>query len=514
MNINLKKIESWILVIGVVLCGLYLSPNAFDRALTSRHIIWCGFVMLLLVSFFIRKPDIYFDVIPMGLIILLLLECLSGFNAVNKSEWLYVVLRTALMVISVFLFAQIDKKYLIRALVVLGAAYFCIAQYEFINTAYVDSKGIFCNRNPWAAAHFLILPFCYYLIKDRKWRWFAVSVGVGLTVNLFLLMTRSVLVGLGVFWLTIFILDKGSRKYLLALGIIAVGIIWFFRFDRFINTETILDRKEIWTATLIMFKNNPFGIGAGNWRLAIFPYIKYVNLADSFVAGVWRNPHNDFLLVLSESGFLGLLTYLGLFWFAVRRAVKSKSTFLAAGLLGYMAIAFFSFPKERPFLSLILCVMLAMTIKNEGIGVKSSRSFFVICLIILSMFCVVLGYRHRALKYYTGLLRSNSWKYPLEHSGFSLFSTLTFKGVPWHWYTGVAKYKIGENGIYDFNHALKYSPHSVHVLNSLGASYGRRGDMEQAEKYIKECLDLYPDFKDAKINMKLMIKIKEYNGYK
>ena len=212
ITIDLKKAESWILVIGVLFCGTYLSNSAFDSALTSRHIIWCGFVMLLLVSLFLRKPDIHFSSISVALILLLLFECLSGFFTINKSEWLYPVLRTFLMAITVFIVASMEKKYLIRTIIALGAVYFCIAQYEFISTAYVDSKGIFCNRNPWAIAHFLVIPFCF---MEKRWKWSSRLVGVGLTVNLFLLMTRSALLGLGVFWLVVLVFYIISIRFII-----------------------------------------------------------------------------------------------------------------------------------------------------------------------------------------------------------------------------------------------------------------------------------------------------------
>ena len=508
ITINLKKIENWILVIGAVLCGTILTKDAFDFALTSRHIIWCGFVMLLLACLFIRKPDISFSSIPVMLIILLLFECLSGFQAVNKSEWLYVILKTSLMAISVFVFVPIDKKHLIRALVILGAVYFCIAQYEFLSTPYVDSKGIFCNRNPWAIAHFLIIPFCF---MEKKWKWFARVVAIGLIVNLFLLMTRSALLGFAVFLAAVLVLDKRFRKYIFGSIGIFVFVIICLRMDRFVNLESLGQRKEIWTATLQMISDNPYGIGAGNWWLAIFPYLKDVNLPNAFTSGIFRHPHNDFLWVFAESGFFGILAFLGLFGFAIRRALKSN-IFLAAGLLGCMAImCFTSFLRERAFLSLILCIMLSMTMENNGISFKSSRSFFVVCLIILSVFMIDLYYRHRALCFQTQLFKSNKWETALENGGFSVFSTLSFDGIPWYWYLGTAKMMQNQDAFEEFKTAYKYSPSNIHVLNDLGVSYAIREDLVNAEKYFSEALKINPNFNNAKINLGIMENL---NGFK
>lgn len=505
--IDLKKAQNWILVIGVLLCGTYLSKPAFDQALTSRYIIWCGFAMLLLVCLFLRKPNIHFSSISVALILLLIAECLSGLFAVNQSEWLYHVLRTFLMVFTVFYIAESNKKYLIRTIIVLGAVYFCIAQYEFISTSYVDSKGIFCNRNSWAIAHFLVIPFCF---MEKKWKWFARIVAIGMTVNLFLLMTRSVLLGLGVFWFVVFVLEKRLRKYLILVFVPAVLAVIFFRWDRLINLESLSQRKEIWTATMRMFIDNPCGIGTGNWWLAIFPYLKDVNLPNAFSSGVLRHPHNDFFWIGAESGYLGLTAYLGLFYFAIRRAIKNRNTWVASGLFGCMAIAFFSsFLRERAFLSFLLCVLIAFTLKNQGITFVSSRALFVTCFIILSLFSIDLYYRHRSLCFQTKLLKSNRWEYALTEGGFSIFSTLSFEGIPWHWYRGIAKDRLKQDALNEFEIAYKYSPYNVHVLNGLGTSYGRRGDLISAKECFLSALEIHPDLKKSQMNLKQVTQLEK-----
>jgi len=508
MVFGMKIIEKWVLIIGVLLCGTYLSADAFDKALTSRHIIWCVFTMALLVCWLIRRPSIPLGTVPIALLVLLGFECLSGFQAINKSEWLYHVLKTALMVVSIFMFASIDKKYLIRALVVLGAVFFCIAQREFLKTPYVDCKGIFCNRNPWAIAQFMIIPFC---LMEKKWKWFARLVAVGLTVNIFLLMTRSVLLGFGVSLIAVAVIDKRTRKYVAVISVAVILAVICLRMDRLIHPESLGQRKEIWKATWMLIERHPLGVGVGNWWLSIYPYIKEVDLADSFVAHIWRHPHNDYLWIWAESGLAGLITFVWLFCSAIKRA---KNTFLAAGLIGCMAIMFFtSFIRERAFLTLMLCIMLSMTMPKEGTKIRPSRSFITICLIVLSLFCVDLCYRHKSLKFQANLLKSRDWDYPLVETGHSPFSTLAFEGIPFHWYTGIAKFKKGETAIYDFHEALKYSPHNVHVLNALGAAYGKRGDMELAEKYLTDCLDLCPDFEEAKKNMGIITIFKGANQY-
>ncbi len=496
----LKKVEFWILAIGIVLCGTYLSKDAFDSALTSRHIIWCGFTCLLVISLFLRKEIPNLDIVPVALSIFLLFGLVSGIAAVNKSEWIYQSLRIFLMVVYIYAAAiVVDKKALAKILVMLGAVYFCIAQYEFIKTAYVDSKGIFCNRNPWAIAHFMILPFCYYLISDKRWKWFAIAVGIGLSVNMFLLMTRSALVGYIIFLAVIFIKDVKSRKYIFSAFAICGMFVLIFRFNRFASLETLLQRKEIWTATLRMFWDNPWGIGLGNWWLIIPLYLKGVNITDGFITGIYRHPHNDFLWILAETGFLGLAAYLGVFYFAIRRAVLRKETWIVAGLLGYMAIAFFSFPRERAFSTLMLCTLLAMTFAKGNIRFRPTGYFMVTCLVVLCIFMVCLTYRHKALCYQTRMLKTPN---STEIGGFSRWSTLSFEGIPLHWYSGVTKYNFkNDEAMVDFRKAYRYAPNNIHVLNGLGVCHAMKGNMKTAKQYFERALHLYSDYEETQRNI-------------
>jgi len=75
-------------------------------------------------------------------------------------------------------------------------------------------------------------------------------------------------------------------------------------------------RLEIWSAAWLMVKDNPFGVGIGQFRNQIGRYA-----SDDRLHG--RDAHNSFVLCAAETGVLGLSAYLGaltIAWLTLGRA--------------------------------------------------------------------------------------------------------------------------------------------------------------------------------------------------
>ncbi|KKM20114.1 hypothetical protein LCGC14_1648840, partial [marine sediment metagenome] len=446
--------------------------------------------------------------------IFFLCAVVSGFFAVNKSEWLYSVLRIGLFVTTVFVFASIlkDEMELAKVIVLLGFFYFLYGQYEFISNSAYNCKGLMCNKNPWSTAQFLCLPFCVYLIKEKGfWRWLSITVGLGLLANIFVLTTRSVVLAVGISVLCL--IQRRTLKYIIPILIVAGAYLLMFKWIYIIDTVSMTERWQAWRATLTMIYENPLGVGAGNWCLMLFKYGQNLDFK-FFQSNIFRHPHNDFIWILAEVGVIGFVGYLGMFFTSLYYAAKSKKQWLVAGIMGYMALAFFSFPNERAFSSMILAVFMALSIAGyhkipkrsyiPNMGVFRMASVNIV--LMLCLFLVVLGYRHRSLIYNKKLRESKQWEKIIDFSdGFSPFSTLTFTGVPYHWFKGVAYNKTGDpvEALVCFREAQKYSPYNVHVLNALGLSYSY--DKEKADRYFAKAIGICPVF-DIAINNRRKIK--------
>ena len=285
------------------------------------------------------------------------------------------------------------------------------------------------------------------------------------------------------------------------------------------------ERWQAWRVTLTMIYEDPLGVGAGNWWLTLPKYGQNLDYK-FFTNNIFRHPHCDYLWVLSEVGVIGFIGYIGMFFTSLYYAFKTKRTYLVAGLVGYMAIMLFSFPNERAFSSMVLMLFMALAVKGYHVKPCTKRvkdAYFkytsdmrvfrmtgVNIILLLVFMLVVLGYRHKAL-IYNSRLRSTTWDNVVkETNGYSMFSSVTFTGVPFHWFRGLAylQQKNYVDGIISLNQALKHSPYNIHVLNTLGANYMILGQKEKAMIFYERALKIYPDYKDAQKNVAFARKLK------
>jgi tetratricopeptide (TPR) repeat protein len=148
-----------------------------------------------------------------------------------------------------------------------------------------------------------------------------------------------------------------------------------------INFNNSSGRILYWAEGLKLFKDNfILGVGEGNFKI---DFLKYRNkkLTDSLVYP--RRLHNDFLEVAIETGILGGLCYISIFFFFLLsfiRTLKKKDasftkgpaffSFLAAAV--YAVDAFFNFPMERSNMQVYFGLFLAISVISH-IGFKDKE---------------------------------------------------------------------------------------------------------------------------------------------
>ena len=141
--------------------------------------------------------------------------------------------------------------------------------------------------------------------------------------------------------------------------------------------DTLKERFLLWEKSIQMARENPLiGAGIGQWKILLPSYgkiDKYEDHSGELTEIQFVRPHNDFIWVLAENGLAGVMAYLGFFVVLIIYALRSvwqspdsDRAFFALmmffGIMGYMIIAFFSFPKERIFHSVFLMLMAAAVI--------------------------------------------------------------------------------------------------------------------------------------------------------
>ncbi len=487
----MDTLKRWILPIGVILCGTVLAPMAYDKALTSRHLIWCAMtIALVLCTKRIRVGKIH--VFALGYLFFVLL---SGMFAINKSEWLYWLLRVVL-VVSYLSVVEIDKKLLTKAMIVLGMIFIGYFWYDYFNVRELSGcRGLMMQRNTWAAAHFFIIPFCYYAIQERFWRKLSLLVMLAMATNIILLSSRSSMLAL-VVSVFVVLLTK-NRLYVVSITTVCVVSILYFYGDRILRDDSIYTRLIQWKPTLKMIVDNPLGVGAGNWWIEFPHYAPDIDYAQAYDRETFRFPHNDFLWIWAEVGVGGLVCYLGMFCYSLYCAWKEKAVYLLVGLLGYMSIAFFSAPRARPFASLILITFIAMACPMRSI----QQPRILLTFLIFAM--IVFGFRFRSSCWDKKLKSAKTISQRVEATrGFSVFSTLLNNSQPWHWVRGVMSLEMNKRSlaIEQLEKAYEYNPYSIFVLNGMGLARQFEGNNKQANTFFDKALEICPDFEAAKIN--------------
>jgi len=177
---------------------------------------------------------------------------------------------------------------------------------------------------------FALLPFVAIVLRQKQiWLKILAFLAAGYSVNAILLCrARSAFVaGILAGVMAIWYVPKRHRTWVVIVLVLAIlgGILlsdtWFWkRMSTIFNPPEQRDRSAasrlmIWRAAWEMLKDNPWGVGIGQFRNRIGDYSR-----DPLVAN--RDAHNTFVLCAAETGFLGLALYLAALatsWYTLMR---------------------------------------------------------------------------------------------------------------------------------------------------------------------------------------------------
>ncbi|MHC4215829.1 MAG: hypothetical protein ACYSWP_20970 [Planctomycetota bacterium] len=334
------------------------------------------------------------------------------------------------------------------------------------------------QRNIWALANFMILPFCYNAYTNGFWKKTALILSIVIITHLVLLNSRSVFVAL--------LVSSLLLKKVRWLAIAGVVLLVLFR-PHVLDSLSLHYRIEQWIPTLKMICQNPMGVGVGNWWIEFPWYAQNIDYPDVFIVETFRFPHNDFLWAWSEVG-IGIVFYLGIFVYSLWTARKQKWALMF--ILGYMASAFFMAPRERPFPTLMLFTVVALI--SERKPIPQPR----LCLAVLLFALVVFGFRVNSS------CENRKLRGGIPTNGYSCFSTLTYTGIPWDWWNGIKAYQ-NDRGLacHYFDRSYKYNPNSLNALNGKGIACAHKGDYKGAEMYFERSLKINKDFEDGQNNL-------------
>ena len=243
--------------------------------------------------------------------------------------------------------------------------------------------GSFDNPAGFAAALVCALPLCFLFFTDKTkyLKYAAIAAAALMAIAIFLSGSRAGMVAMAVAMAVWFLAKprylpcfqrhgrfRVAKIILLVVLVVLPLILYFFKKD------SADGRLLIWRCTLDMVADKPvFGHGHSAFQakymlyqaayLNAHPNSKYAQLADNTI-----RPFNEYLLILSEYGIVGL-SAVALIGFFLVRTYRRKSppplegdrgeAFVALmSLLALSVFSFFSYPFRYPFTWVMLFVIL------------------------------------------------------------------------------------------------------------------------------------------------------------
>jgi len=410
------RAKLFLFALMVVVPAFYLK-TVLDIALIPRFICWSVVLIAGLFLFIKEYPKTKHLSILDGCFLLYyvisaasIMWALNTAEAIFETQKIFTAFLTYLLVR--FLLIKSEGKLMPFLLlcnigitsIVLGSIFIQIGEaptlFKLAYYNFRDIKGLSAQKNLVCSFLYCTLVFNVLAInyfEKRTWRMAVFGLMAIQVFILLLLQTRAVYVAIAVSSIVFLVGFQFITRYFNFKRILAfVAVLAFLvgavfarlymvdddfnvylkkiNITEYRNSSSALERINMWSTTGDIIRDKPItGVGAGNWAIH-FP--SYGGFSGSYAADkdiFYQRPHNDFLWVFSELGLLGFLAYSGMFIFALVmgfRAVRKLTDtnkrlrvwILLSGLVGYLIIANFSFPKERIEHQIWLALMLAVLV--------------------------------------------------------------------------------------------------------------------------------------------------------
>ncbi len=575
------RMTSWLIAL-VCTMPMLLSFKAMDPSVTIRYIFLSFFVTIFIVYFYlVRSPRPVLPTRPLarlflGLFLALCVwNLLTIFGAVNAQEGYYVTARLFLnliLVVLVMVAARDEEDRLpdlFRVLVLVSIVQSLIGILQYYQVAFTTLPpqqdfpfGLMSNRNLFASAQVLLLPWCAlaFITSRTAWR---IAAGAALLlgiVSIVLAQTRSAWVAtlLAALVIQVFVWLyrrqlrpdfirgwwRGSAAGLVGLFVVIAVVVARDK-ELFTSVKeralslvgresatsaaaaTKGERLIVWQQCLEMLRDHPLlGVGPGNWRI-IIPNYGSEGLVNAYGERVRIRPHNVYLQVADETGVPGLLLYLGL-WVTITVTALSVivtaqtperrliGIVLLAGLACYAIDSLFSFPNERLEHSLYLALMCGVLLgvyenlapESPGQRAGLSRLWFLLPLVLAigNTSLAVARYNFEVHMNLAGAYKKKGrWDRVLLESARarSRLVNLNPIGDPVEIHSGEALMNLDrlEDALAANKVGLRYHPNSARLYNNLGTVYTKMRRFDDAIACYQRALEFTPKWPVPLMNL-------------
>jgi O-antigen ligase len=555
----------------LILLPFAYSKSVIDPALMPRQILLGLFVILLVVLILLKKTTLelpqWKNPLPLAIGSYLFFS-LVGFTTNTFTSESHAVLSKFVLVFG-FLFLTVSllkgKAISVRDVILSGIAFGIVAigsaavqlfqksvighQKLFRQIEIID--GLFANKNLLASVLFLCLPFfAMGLPLSRRIKWLSIFGIAGAVFILLVIRTRTVFAAMLVMAAVLLYFYLRSRfkiRHSFLVGsavILAIGLFLVVKTPKEIDsqaatsiskhyatrvfeTRTLDSRTDYWKNSFGMLKDNlVFGVGYGNWQVEFPKYglekLKEYGLLNG--TQTLQRAHNDFLQVLCESGIVGFICYILIFWSIAYQLVmliwKSQTTAekwrfvtLLGGVSGFVVIAALDFPMERiEHLVLLMLIFAIITFSYEEMQPAeptSKNNLPIYIMLAAAVYSVIVaGFRYQGEKETVKMYAARAaaqWNDVLYYANAaqSKFYQIDPTSIPIDWYKGNAYFGRGElaESIAALEKAYAIAPYQIQVINNLATAYRASGQNDKAEKLYLEALGISPGFEEARFNL-------------
>jgi len=416
-----------VLNIGVIAYLLYKKQFVLNSLFKNvAFLLFSGYILVSAISFF-AAINVVESLVTYSRLIIAFIVFINLYSLLKGNVKLITNLLIILAAIAI-----------VQSLMILGQFFELTATDMKLDLAILELKGNAGNKNFMATSLLLKLPFLLFLLHKKGMLINILGFG-GLFVTIlafFIINSRSTMLGFGLeifvylCGLTYFYFKEKEKsmvwRFITIVAILTLSIVTsqtMFSNLKPANSEneyggvaeriqTISFTEEgsngrvvLWKGAADFISKNPMlGGGFGNWKIHSIPY---ENLGGF---GAMKHAHNDYLEVTADTGVIGGLLYISFFillaWAAFRivtklvvdKEVKIIALILLMSLVGYMVDSSFNFPKERPYLFIMMFFLAAailglyISIKKKEQMVVSNGKLQAIVLGSMLIFCLPLVY--------------------------------------------------------------------------------------------------------------------------
>jgi len=508
----------WIALTGVSLALVFLNASHFKSSLSKLMYLWWLFVVLCIFSCF-RSYNFWDSLLHLSPLIIAPLVVGQIRHRIESFESFYskLALVVSLLVLPIILYTLYDIL-----LLMINGDYNHDSTYMF--------RFSFGHRNQYSQFLVLLVPLLFMGFKGGKSKKaFLIVVITLIYLTAIFLKNRTVLIVLfGVYPMLLFFFSirKKTKK---TKGIVLISFLVLAGTSFIVLKSVNLDpnsrignlletnfgsgneRIRIWENSLELSKEHPLiGYGAGDWKAEILRTpLRFTQAEKGEV--FYQRTHNDFIQLLVEQGVIGLLLFVAFFVFAIVRIVKSVNDGrikhgALAGVLGFMVIAFFSFPLEKVELMILLFLFLIPVLDRQRVGdelkvqsLLKSPQFYILTLTLVSLISLLVYLFQMELIYFD---YKKTAKVSVLDDINKDFYTIDPNSTPVHWHIANDLYQKGkfEDAIENYQLALQASPYHAHALNNTGSSYYALGQIDSAKLYYDKTLAVNPLFTETLMN--------------